>query len=256
MAKFEPFKSPRIDVNKYIKTVRPKDPEALTAAQISPYLTYLLLDSAIIAELARQARDEHLARDYEAWVLGVLGPITGQVAVQAREEVERQLDTIDESIRDYQDRLYAYEPLISGSLGIGPGDLYTMAVARSLFLGLFDNSFKHGLTDNPACMDPSNCYKSTPDFAMPVLLRNQLAAYVQFDEQQWEKLIDGTVEAGKDVFEAAVETLWRTSGSGALYNLFRDRDDKDENDETPAWKYALYGGAAVLGSIALIKILR
>ena len=95
-------------------------------------------------------------------------------------------------------------------------------------------------------MSPDICEKRVPDFAQQFILRNELAAFTDFDDQQWINLLEAVKESTEDVIKVTVEH----TTAGQLYNLLRG------DGETPAWKYALYGGAFALGGLALFKLLK
>lgn len=216
-----------INIPKYIKAVRPADPEGLTPADLQPYLLFLMQEAANLQPLLLELKGGTWSSDK----LHTIG------------QLQRDLDL-------YRERLSVYLDYINEAVAEDPGSSrLAQPVVRPLFRGKYpdDHRLPGGNADT-LCSGSDVCYDSTPDVATIAILRNGLAEFGEFERYQQEQFLRDVETRTKELWSGLMEVL--------TPNLFRIPDllpDLPTNDPT---KWIAYGAVGALGLLAVYKLMK
>lgn len=221
---------PKIDITKFVRAVRPSNPEALTPADLQPFLLYWGNEAAATTPLVLEAR--------------------GISLTDAQQQV---VDGIYTELAYYMFRLSGYLSYVNAEVAEGnAGNAEaSQPVVRPLFRGLFPESFKTDKTDG-ICEDPDRCYSTVPDIATLAIIRNQLTEFGYVVEEQQLQLLrdiaENTQEIGSNIASAG--------GGSPILDFYRKYMENYQSDAIAPVKVGLLGASLALGGIALYKLLK
>lgn len=224
----------RIKVDEFVKALRPEHPDALTPAQLQPFVLYLLVEVEREQEMLLEAK-------------GI-----------ANSEQYATVESIQRDVDRFRDRLTAYADYLSEAITERQGNnaLEGQPVSLPLFRGYYSEGFRKGVLlpggfkQSPLCFGgPESCEKSTPDIATIAIIRNQLDEFHVADEFATQQLFEDLEKSAKDTICTVA------AGACAVHEIYKAVAD-DDDDEIPAWKWAAAGAAGVLGLFVLVKILK
>jgi hypothetical protein len=221
--------SDRINVPAFVNAVRPSNPEALTPADLQPFILFLTVEAAQLQPL----------------LLELKGITWSSEKLRQIEQIQRDLDLYDERLAIYLE--HVNEEIAHGEAG---SSLAAQSVVGPLLRGRYPTGHRlPGGNPDVLCGDADVCYDSVPDIATIAILRNALTEFDVLDRyQQIQFLRDVEEETKKVLGEIATPNLFR------LAALLPETPTSNPTSNPLRW--ATIGAVGALGVLAAYKLLK